>query len=217
MLCPYLRSKINQPFRHSRNVSILLPIILVVTLGISDSYAQGLPIRPDSLSLFEFGSAKEASWRVVNDGVMGGRSKGFVSLEDGTLKFTGTLVTRGGGFTSLRAAMPADLSTYDGLELRVRGNGRTFEVEVSDGARLRGRSVSRRAAFKTTDEWNVVRVPFSSLRSTVFGQSVNVKSIDLSKVDSFGLYIADGVDGAFRLEVDNIRAYRLKDKSGENS
>ena len=115
MLCPYLRSKINQPFRHSRNVSILLPIILVVTLGISDSYAQGLPIRPDSLSLFEFGSAKEASWRVVNDGVMGGRSKGFVSLEDGTLKFTGTLVTRGGGFTSLRAAMPADLSTYDGL------------------------------------------------------------------------------------------------------
>jgi len=198
-------------------VSILFSIILVVTLGISESYAQGLPIRPDSLSLFEFGSAKEASWRVVNDGVMGGRSKGFVSLEEGTLRFTGTLVTRGGGFTSLRAARPTDLSNYDGLELLVRGNGRTFEIEVSDGARLRGRSVSRRAAFKTTDEWIVVRVPFSSLLTTVFGQPVNVKSIDLSNVDSFGLYIADGIDGAFRLEVDAIRAYRVIDETGDDN
>jgi hypothetical protein len=35
---------------------------------------------------------------------MGCRLAGFLAVEQGTLRFTGTLVTRGGGFTSAPAA-----------------------------------------------------------------------------------------------------------------
>lgn len=187
--------------------SFTLPI-LILALTCNGSPAEESRKHPVSMTLFDFNTANEASWQVVNDGVMGGRSRGYVVIEEGRLRFTGTLVTQGGGFTSIRADQSLNLEGYDGLELRVRGNGRTFEVAVSDGTRLRGRTVSRRAPFETSAEWAVVRVPFSAFRTTIFGRPVKVAPLDLSKVKRIGLYMVDGKDGPFRLEVDTIRAYR---------
>jgi hypothetical protein len=192
---------------------VILLIVLASLAGFGGPI-DPLPVSPMPLSitLFDFDSDDRPEWRVINDGVMGGRSKGYVEVEDGTLQFTGTLVTQGGGFTSIRAARTADLEGYDGLELRVRGGGRTFEVEVDDGTRYRGRRVSRRAPFETAEEWAWVRVPFSALRTTVFGEPVSVPPVDLAEVRGFGLYILDGIDGPFRLEVDAIRAYRADEE-----
>lgn len=164
--------------------------------------------RSDAMTLFDFSDPRERSWQVVNDGVMGGRSKGFVEIEDDRLRFFGTLVTRGGGFTSIRTPQSVDLSAFDGLELRVRGNGRTFEVEVNDGQRYGWRSVSRRAPFETGADWRTVRIPFSALRATVFGRRVDVPPVQLDRIERVGFYILDGKDGPFELEVDFVRAYR---------
>ena len=79
---------------------------------------------------------------------------------------------------------------------------------MDDDTRRGWRSVSRRASFETQAEWAWVRVPFSALRTTVFGQRVSAPPIDLANVKRIGLYILDGKDGPFRLEVDSIRAYR---------
>jgi hypothetical protein len=160
-----------------------------------------------TVDVFTFDSADETDWVVVNDGVMGGRSAGFVAVEEGTLRFTGTLVTQGGGFTSVRARRGINLSGQVGLELRVRGSGRQFEVELDDGLRAYGRQVSRRAPFPSSAEWTTIRVPFSALRSTIFGRAVDAPPADLASVRGVGIYMADGQDGPFRLEVDYIRAY----------
>lgn len=201
--------------RSPRTPRALVPVIvsaLLLVLPFLAFAGYALPADsltpPASMTLFDFDTADQASWRVVNDGVMGGRSQGFVAVEDGVLRFTGTLVTQGGGFTSVRADRSLDLEGYDGLELRVRGGGRTFEVEVDDGTRRGWRSVSRRAPFETAAEWATVRVPFSTLKTTVFGEPVSAPPIDLADVQGVGLYILDGIDGPFRLEVDEIRAYR---------
>jgi NADH dehydrogenase [ubiquinone] 1 alpha subcomplex assembly factor 1 len=162
---------------------------------------------PTTISLFEFDRDADPAWTVMNDGVMGGRSAGFVAVEDGTLRFTGTLVTQGGGFTSIRARRDADLSGMAGIELRVRGSGRQFEVEVDDGYRAYGRNVSRRAPFPTSTDWTVVRIPFTALRSTIFGQRVDAPALDAARIRGLGIFLADGKDGAFRLDVDHIRAY----------
>jgi hypothetical protein len=50
-------------------------------------------------------------------------------------------------------------------------------------------------------------VPFDALRSSIFGRSVDAPSIDLARIRGVGIYMVDGQDGAFRLEVDYIRAY----------
>lgn len=170
------------------------------------------PVPPipssDSLMLFHFDGAGAAQWRVENDGVMGGRSQGFVEVTDGTLVFTGEVVTEGGGFTSVRADQQADLSGYDGIALRVRGGGRTFEIDIDDGTRSQGREVNRRGPVPTSESWQTVRVSFASLEASAHGEPVRVDSLDRSAVESIGIYIIDGKDGPFRLEVDWIRAYR---------
>lgn len=202
--CPFRRTLPRRP------TALLSVVLLPALLVIGGVRAPTTPIPAEvmmPMTLFTFDRADEASWDVVNDGVMGGRSRGFVAVEDGTLRFTGTLVTQGGGFTSVRARREVDLSGHAGLELRVRGGGRSFEVELDDGLRNYGRSVSRRAAFPTTAEWTTVRVPFSALRSTVFGRAVSAPPIDLARIRGVGFYMVDGQDGPFRLEVDVVRAY----------
>jgi hypothetical protein len=189
------------------------------TLSASATVADGLapPLEADApvaslsppllMMLFDFEGSDGPRWSIENDGVMGGRSQGFVEIADGTLVFTGEVVTRGGGFTSVRAARRVDLSGYDGIELRVRGGGRTFALDIDDGTRSRGRQVTRRGPVPTTDTWETVRVPFASLQASAHGQRVRVAPLDRSAVQSIGVYIIDGQDGPFRLEIDWIRAY----------
>lgn len=185
----------------------LLLLALAACGAAPPSPAPAMP-ADSPLMLFDFDGGDAPRWTVENDGVMGGRSQGFVEVADGSLVFTGEVVTRGGGFTSVRAERPSDLSDYDGIELRVRGGGRTFELDVDDGTRHRGREVNRQAAFPTADEWATVRVAFDNLETTAHGEPVSVDPLDLSGVQTLGIYIADGIDGPFRLEVDWIRAYR---------
>ena len=161
---------------------------------------------PDPMTLFSFDD-DASGWSIQNDGVMGGDSQGAVEVEGGALVFTGTVVTEGGGFTSALAPVGRDLSGAEGVEMRVRGGGRTFELELDDGTTDRGRQVSRRAPFPTTDDWRTVRVAFSDLETSVFGEPVEAPAFEPADVQAVGLYIIDGQDGPFRLEVDWVRTY----------
>jgi hypothetical protein len=197
----------------SLEIRVFQPAVhLIASFGLilacSTSHAQGEEGKEGSMLLFDFAGDTGSRWYIVNDGVMGGRSKGYGRISDGIMRFDGKLVTRGGGFTSVRTDKRVDLSGFDGLEMRVRGNGRSFEVEINDGQRYGWRNVSRRIPFDTSEEWRVVRVSFSDVRSTVFGEPVSVPKIDLASVEQLGFYILDGIDGPFWLEVDTVRAYR---------
>ena len=189
---------------------MLRPVALWLLLfaGTEGVLAQVNMATEGDLVIFDFGTDTEARWSVVNDGVMGGRSKGNGRIESGSLRFWGTLVTLGGGFTSVRTRKRLDLAKYDGIALRVRGSGRTFEVELDDGYAYRGRSISRRAPFQTSEDWRVVRIPFTAFRSSIFGQPVNAGALEPSRIRAVGLYLLDGIDGAFDMEVDAIWAYR---------
>ena len=202
------------PRRRLRPRLLLLPCVFLGLGAATKPHSPAVGPVPVSapVTLFTFDRADEAEWDVVNDGVMGGRSAGVVAVDQGALRFTGTLVTQGGGFTSVRARRAVDLTGQRGIEMRVRGSGRQFEVELDDGARAYGRTVSRRAPFATSAEWTVVRVPFSALRSTIFGREVNAPVIDVARIRGMGLYMADGQDGPFRLEVDYVRSYGAGDE-----
>ena len=56
---------------------------------------------------FGAGEADRLEWRIVNDGVMGGLSKGNISFTDGgTMVFKGNLsLENNGGFSSVRTGV----------------------------------------------------------------------------------------------------------------
>lgn len=149
-------------------------------------------------------------WRIVDDGVMGGLSKGKVTLSDsGVLRFSGKLsLENNGGFSSIRTArINLDLSNSKGLTLRVKGDGRTYQLRLSTDARYRSDEVSFKADFPTTKgKWIELKVPFSKFTAGWRGRTLKNK-FDPAKIQRLGLLLGDKKAGPFQLEVDWIRAY----------
>ena len=152
-------------------------------------------------------SPQEPRWVALNDGVMGGRSIGGPTIAQGLLEFTGELsLANNGGFSSVRSVgRNFDLSDASAVVLRVRGDGRRYQLRLATHARHRGAPVSYGAGFDTTvGEWAEVRVPLASLAPTVRGASLQGPPLDPSQVREIGLLIADKREGTFALSVDWI-------------
>lgn len=159
--------------------------------------------------LTDFGPQSKLRWQTVNDDVMGGRSQGGSRrTTDGTLLFSGrTSLENRGGFSSIRTEPTRlDLGGYDGLALRVRGDGRTYKLALRTARTTRW--IAYWADFETTDgEWVDVRVPFSAFVPTTFGQKLPGPRLRIGAIDSIGFMIYDKKAGPFSLEVDRIAAY----------
>jgi monofunctional biosynthetic peptidoglycan transglycosylase len=174
-----------------------------------------IPVAASSLSdpamtaLINFdGGPAEPRWVAVNDGVMGGRSQGGPAIADGHLQFRGTLsLANNGGFASVRTAgQDFDFSAAAAVVLRVRGDGRPYELRLATDARHRGITVSYGGAFATrSGEWIEARVPLASLQPTAHGERLSGPPLNPGRVREIGLLIADGREGPFALDVDWIR------------
>jgi hypothetical protein len=167
---------------------------------------------PDCRRLTDFDGAGAGEWSVVNDGVMGGRSNGTLEISDSVMRFTGSVVTAGGGFTSVRLRLDGtELAATTRVELRIRADQRTYGLTMEDDAQVGRRSVSHRANFPSAppaddDGWSTISIPYADLRPSVFGQPVDAPPFNPDQAREFGIIIADGVDGDFALDVDWIDA-----------
>lgn len=196
------------------NRTLLTTIFLAAGLPVS-----GLTLGPAVNSVAEFDKAESdsLSWRVVDDGVMGGLSKGNFGVSDGgILTFKGTLsLENNGGFSSIRTEkVKMDLSGADGLLVRVRGDGRTYQMRFGTDARFRGMEISFMAEFKTSKgEWVEVKIPYDQFKGSFRGMKLKDEVFDPSKVSRLGLLLADKNPGAFEINVDWIRTYGGADPS----
>ncbi|KAM5587900.1 hypothetical protein ABKV19_006379 [Rosa sericea] len=180
---------------------------------------------------YEGNNYRELTWGALDDVVMGGVSQSTFLIdpngsENGgpTGLFKGVVSTaNNGGFTSIRTknlSTPEDLSAYDGLELRLKGDGRRYKLIVRTSGDWD--TVGYTAGFDTVkDQWQTVRLPFSSLRPIFRAKTVpdappfdpsNIVSLQLmfSKFEYDGKLNPTFVEGEFKLPVSSIRAY-LKD------
>ena len=157
--------------------------------------------------LFDFQPGTPA-WSSVDDSVMGGISESASQiLEDGTLEFSGAMsLENNGGFASIQSPWnPIDLTGYDGLLLRVRGDGQIFRLRIrTDGT---GPQIAYNSLFETLDgEWTTIYIPFESMIPTYRGFRVPAGRLDPGAVTSLGLMLSDKQPGEFSLQVDWIRA-----------
>ena len=187
--------------------AVAMLAILTLLLG---SASIGIASEPMSKPLIDFHDASAArQWLSVNDGVMGGISKGgFRITDDKTLEFSGNLsLENRGGFASIRTR-PADLKLdgYDTIALRVKGDGRTYYFNLRTSSR--GAAASYRAPMKTQkDAWQEIRISLKDFEYTAYGRRIaGAEPLRADKVQSLGITLADKNEGPFRLEVSSIRA-----------
>jgi monofunctional biosynthetic peptidoglycan transglycosylase len=167
-----------------------------------------------SVNVIDFRSPDPGSWRIVNDGVMGGRSESSLELTgQGTAMFKGNLsLENNGGFASTRALFDGlDLSSFSGLQLRVRGDGRSYELRIRTNRNLDG--VAYRAEFPTeAGEWTEVFLPFSAFQPSFRGRVPRGASpLDPAAIRQIGLLLGDKKEGPFELEIAWIQAVPADD------
>lgn len=161
--------------------------------------------------LFDFEFERSVrDWYSIDDRVMGGVSRSSLEHRPGVGGvFRGELsLDQGGGFASVRC-LPAgfDLGGRRGVELRVRGDGRSYQLRMRTDGGFDG--PNHCATFEApADTWTTVRIPFDDFRATRRGRLLEeVEPLAPEKVRTFGLMVADRQAGAFRLEVAWIDAY----------
>ena len=160
-------------------------------------------------TLIDFSESDSSQWFVINDGVMGGMSQSDVSrTNQQTGVFAGELsLENNGGFASVRAAVgELDLSAFHGIEIRVRGDGRTYQLRLRTNDSFDG--VAYRAFFDTRqDEWLTIVIPFEEFLPTFRGRTLpDMPALDVSRIQQVGFMVADKKPGAFSLEIDTVRA-----------
>ena len=180
--------------------------IIATALGALLAQLPLLAVQQD-LAIFKTADSLE-SWISVNDGVMGGVSKGgFKRTAQGTLLFSGELsLKNNGGFASIRTE-PRDfkLSGVSAIVVKSRGDGRTYWLDLRTAGQM-GASSYRGYLPTTAGVWQEIRIPLADFKPQAFGQALPFKAINPAAVASIGFTLADKKAGPFSLEIESVKA-----------
>lgn len=188
-----------------------------------EAASQYLPKSGDKL-IFDFthlSAEIHELWGSVDDVVMGGVSKSNIQVVSNGVLFTGNISTKNsGGFASIRTrnfSPILDLSKYEGIDLRVKGDGKRYKFILRAESKWDGIAYSY--SFDTVCNISTtVRIPFADL-VPVFRARIarNYPSVDTSNIYSLQLMLSkfeyDGqlnpyfAPGHFNLQVEYIKAY----------
>ena len=138
---------------------------------------------------------------------MGGISASQMSYAgEGIAQFAGDLsLENNGGFASVRYTDKIyDLSNFEGVELRVKGNDQTYQFRFqTDIARI-----SYTQPFLAQSEWTTVRLPFEIFKATCFGRMVrDAPDMNTAFLRTLTFMLSDKQEGQFELLIDWIKVY----------
>lgn len=163
---------------------------------------------PQEKVLFDFSNGT-APWPSIDDRVMGGRSVSRMRMDNGVAVFEGNVtLANNGGFASLRSrSHNHQLRGYDGLVLRVRGDGKRYSFRLRTNRSLDG--VSYQAPLMAmAGGWSEVWLKFSDFQPVFHGRRVrDYPPLDPSSIQTYGIIISQKQTGPFRLEIDWIKAF----------
>ena len=147
------------------------------------------------------------NWNIVNDDVMGGVSKSYLSLNDeNNLIFSGNVsLDNNGGFASSRMSLGSEsLKGIKSFKIKFRGDGNIYKLRL----RQNNMRASYSSDFKSIkDKWVEVNIPVEDFIPTWRGYSYNnYPALDIEKINSLGIHISDKQEGEFKLEIKYIKA-----------
>ena len=188
-------------------VFFALAVVCIALINPGTAY----PMTSENHMVIDFSQPEaRASWQIINDGVMGGISRSEIAFtEHGSGLFQGVLsLENNGGFASVRqSGRSIDLSRYDGLQLQVTGDGRSYQLRLKTDNRFDG--VSYRYRFTTKPGKQItVSAPFADFEPVFRGRIVpDALPLDPAKIEQIGFLIADQKAGPFRLEIEWIKSF----------
>ncbi len=162
-------------------------------------------IMQASFTLFEFSKDVDLnSWTVVNDGVMGGLSKGRLAVSDeGYGIFQGVVsLENNGGFSLVQHRFQTlDISEYSLLVVRLKGDGKNYQV------RLKARAsdyYNYAMTIKTSGSWETISIPLKKMVPQFRGRFLDMPPFPGEQIEEVAFLIGNKKAEEFRLEIDSI-------------
>ena len=169
------------------------------------------------MTLFEFATEQSVqNWQPEDDVVMGGVSSSALTYttgdpegdnETGVGRFSGDVsLDNGGGFAQvLYDKTSFDLTGFQGAELRVKGDDKTYELRFETDAKR----VTYVHAFVATGQWQQLRLAFADFQTTFRGEKVtDAPPLNLAAIKTVSFLINDGQMGKFELLIDEVKTYQ---------
>jgi NADH dehydrogenase [ubiquinone] 1 alpha subcomplex assembly factor 1 len=161
--------------------------------------------QDNSSNIFDSKIEKDLSnWYVVDDGVMGGLSRGKLTInESGNCLFKGYVTTENnGGFSSIRYRFEKKaVSEFKHIVLKLRGDGKSYQFRIKDDSR---QQYSYIAAFKTSGDWETIKIPFSEFYPGFRGYKLNKPNFSGEVMEEIAFLIGNKVKEQFALEIEKI-------------
>jgi len=148
-----------------------------------------------------------ANWYIVNDDVMGGISKSYLSInEEKNLIFNGYLsLENNGGFASSRLSFNKEtLTGIKSFKMRIKGDGNIYKLRL----RQNNRRASYSCDFKSLkDKWIEIDISLEDFKPSWRGYYYSdYPDLEIEEINSMGIQISDKQEGDFKLEIKYIKA-----------
>lgn len=165
-----------------------------------------MTITPQNDSvIFDFRKQQNAAtWYVVNDGVMGGLSKGKMSINvAGNGIFEGFVTTENnGGFSSVRHSFSKkDVSNFKLVKSRIKGDGKPYQFRIKSNEE---QAYSYIKVFQTSGDWETVVIQFNDFYPSFRGNKLNRPNYDGKFMEEVTFLIGNKKKEAFALEIERI-------------
>ena len=157
------------------------------------------------MKIYKFSNKSSlVDWSVVDDGVMGGYSKGSLNINsEGNGVFTGKIsLYNYGGFSSLRYdSKRIKISPNDTLVLRINGDDKFYQIRVKHS------QIDRHVYVKKVfipDGWENIIIPLSDLYPSFRGRSLRMGNFNHNSLTEVGILIGNKKEENFKLIIDSI-------------
>lgn len=163
-----------------------------------------ISLMTSSILLYQFDkNSPTTDWRIVDDGVMGGRSSGdFYINEAGNGVFEGFVsLENNGGFSSVRYRETYQIQSQKTIRIYLKGDGSKYQFRVKADSFDRHSYI---AEFKTSGEWEFIEIELSSMYPAFRGRKLSIPNFDKSRIEEMAFLIGNKKEQKFHLEIKSI-------------
>ena len=172
------------------------------------NYLMGMLILFSTMTstiIYDFNTkANITSWKVVDDGVMGGNSLGSFKLnKDGHGVFQGNIsLENNGGFSSVRYAFQKVLiKEYQKIVMTLKGDGKTYQFRIKANS---GDYYSYITTFGTSGEWQQVEISLKDMYPSFRGRRLDQPNFSKDSIEEITFLIGNKKEENFKLLIDKI-------------
>ena len=162
-------------------------------------------MQQTSSIIFDFTQQSDITlWRVVDDVVMGGVSRGnFKINNEGNGFYYGDISTdNNGGFSSLRYRFKQiDVSKFTKVILLLKGDGKKYQFRIKNKYR---NYYSYIQEFTTNGSWQKIEIEMSNMYPAFRGRRLDIGNFSSNTIEEIAILIGNKKEERFNLEIDKI-------------